>query len=555
MSGPSPSPGEFGRRALLSHMLLVTLVAATAAASLWRGLHTYDPFHWGLMLADARRLCEGGVPYRDLWVPYGFLTTVAQGVAFCVAGRSMVSVLGVTVLAWSIGVYLLGRLTAKLTGDTGAAVAAAGLLVLLHPAVEYPWPNYLAFPWLAGGALLLTHERIDESRRVQLMAGMLLGLAVLARDGLWPAVVGTIIGRTLLHHLRPATTRAEARRTGGTLLLGAALPPVLLLGILWMAGLLPYWHAVSVRLTQLYVTEVFPSMSGRFPFAPFVEWLGAGLAGLDPRRALLDTVDPRRTLVVLTLCANAAAILIYLRHGAKPWRHASTIALLAFMLTSAAFHLPELFRLATGSLIGVATLVLAARAWKPLAAVLVMLAGAMWVTVPTLRGGGPLALFPTRETLEHAAEVRDPSLLAGMRWRPERARYYAAIQAAYTALSQTTPCHELRLYNHSFDGVVAALSPFPLLHPSPIGPGGGLPFSLPSFQTLRPERELPVAIAQRNAVAVMRVRGQLVLPADFLPWRVFPMPAAPWFSDGTGWMELTIPIRCRPQAEAGSPPR
>jgi hypothetical protein len=115
-------------------------------------------------------------------------------------------------------------------------------------------------------------------------------------------------------------------------------------------------------------------------------------------------------------------------------------------------------------------------------------------------------------------------------------------------LQRATPCSALRLYNHSFDGVVAALSPFPLLHPSPVGPGGGQPFSVASFRTIRPERELAVALAADAPLVVTHVAGQLALPATFERWRAFPMPPAPWFSDGSGRMQLMVTRRCLPPA-------
>ena len=68
--------------------VLIALIASVAA-SMWQGQYTIDHVHWGLMLSNAQDLMSGRTPYRDIFIQYGFLTTLIHGVAYAVAGENL----------------------------------------------------------------------------------------------------------------------------------------------------------------------------------------------------------------------------------------------------------------------------------------------------------------------------------------------------------------------------------------------------------------------------------------------------------------------------------
>ena len=62
----------------------VILCAAVAVivASVVQGAYNLDPHHWGLMLSNAVDFDRGRVPYKDIFIQYGFLTTLLEYVFF-----------------------------------------------------------------------------------------------------------------------------------------------------------------------------------------------------------------------------------------------------------------------------------------------------------------------------------------------------------------------------------------------------------------------------------------------------------------------------------------
>lgn len=86
-----------------------------------------------------------------------------------------------------LGLFALYFLSMQITKDKTLAIFSFVSAVLLHPIAIYPWSNYVAFPFLAFGALFLFSYR--HAVIMKFFAGFLFGLAILAREGLFPALI------------------------------------------------------------------------------------------------------------------------------------------------------------------------------------------------------------------------------------------------------------------------------------------------------------------------------------------------------------------------------
>ena len=51
-----------------------------------------DALHWGLMYANATQLKQGLIPFKDIFIQYGFLTTWIQAFAMHFLGDTVVAV-------------------------------------------------------------------------------------------------------------------------------------------------------------------------------------------------------------------------------------------------------------------------------------------------------------------------------------------------------------------------------------------------------------------------------------------------------------------------------
>ena len=50
----------------------------------WQGMYNNDPVHWGFMLKNAIDLKNGLIPFKDIFIQYGILTTVAHSISLLI---------------------------------------------------------------------------------------------------------------------------------------------------------------------------------------------------------------------------------------------------------------------------------------------------------------------------------------------------------------------------------------------------------------------------------------------------------------------------------------
>ena len=48
--------------------------------SVWQSQYIYDGHHWGLMASNAADLLRGKVPYKEIFIQYGLITTIIHSI-------------------------------------------------------------------------------------------------------------------------------------------------------------------------------------------------------------------------------------------------------------------------------------------------------------------------------------------------------------------------------------------------------------------------------------------------------------------------------------------
>jgi hypothetical protein len=187
-----------------------------------------------LPIVNAERLQAGEVPHRDFFTLYPPLVPALDALTLRLAPGSILAV-RVLCLAFVVaGLLLVSEIATMLSGD-GRAGAALGVLA----AVMYgapPWGYPLVHATVLVLAALLVALRSSGPRWIFLV-GALLGLAATARHDL--AAVGSLPVVGLV------AARTRSPRSVGLALLGAAVPVLLLAGLLALGG------AGSAALDQL----------------------------------------------------------------------------------------------------------------------------------------------------------------------------------------------------------------------------------------------------------------------------------------------------------------
>ena len=146
-----------------------------------------DPHHWGLMYASAADLNKGLIPYKEIFIQYGFLTTLIQSFSLKILGNTVVSVGIITGIFYAANIYLSYCLWQKIL-DRWLSSLAAVLMFLIHPYIIYPWSDYFSYTFLLVSLLILT--KMPERGSRYFLAGVFLAFSFLARQ---TVLVSTLI--------------------------------------------------------------------------------------------------------------------------------------------------------------------------------------------------------------------------------------------------------------------------------------------------------------------------------------------------------------------------
>jgi 4-amino-4-deoxy-L-arabinose transferase-like glycosyltransferase len=92
------------------------------------------------MYANAADLNRGLIPYKEIFIQYGFLTTFIQSLSLNIFGNTVVSVGIITGIFYAANIYLSYCLWRKILNRWSSALSSV-VMFLVHGYVIYPWAN------------------------------------------------------------------------------------------------------------------------------------------------------------------------------------------------------------------------------------------------------------------------------------------------------------------------------------------------------------------------------------------------------------------------------
>lgn len=497
------------------------------AYSIWQGTYNLDPHHWGLMLSNAKDLFEGKAPYRDIFIQYGLLTTMVHGAAYALLGENLRALIAVTAFFYAAGIVGVYFVSLRVTGNKKLAVFSFVSACLLHPVAIYPWSNYIAFPFLVYGAWFLLARPVQSASAFA--GGLSMGLAVMAREGLFPAVLifavmATVVNSVSLNEGRPTRVSRALWFWGGLL-----LPLTLFFAYLYQEDLFAYWYKTAVLLPRMYVNVLMPH----------------GLAGAAYKLARFFVVgiidlNVRIIFFALILLSTAYVAKAFLRPvgSSRPTTQQFLLSFFAMLLLSAALHGNEIFRLATSVSVGVVILYwLAGRNGKEN---LLFFVTSLILLVSMGRGADGNYFAPTQQLISQSVEVDTPSVFHGQKWPLAARTFYQSIDNDMRGLASHN-CGIRYYQNTSHDAFLSVLNPFVQYQVAPFKNDIG-------WENLRPELDVEKKISEdSDIVLLLKIPESLVdeyrPPAEYSVARRYVMPKVEFFSQGDHLL-IVVPKRC-----------
>lgn len=465
---------------LFSVFLFFVFIALITLGTLWQGQYNYDPHHWGLMLSNAKDLLEGRQPYKDIFIQYGFLTTAIQAFSYWLFGKNLFSIIFITGIAYSIGVWLIYLVALAVSKSFKIALFSALTCFLVHPIAIYPWSNYISFPFFMAGIFFISNEKINLKK--YFFSGIFFGLAILSRETMAPAIILSLILSSLLDFFDEKKEPLNFLKQKIYLILGLILPIAIFLIYLQVHNLLGYWHILSWELPKIYSTTVFPGTVGLGGVKKFVNNIIDNFLNLNfSWNFFLLLFSVNFFILINKLVKNE-------KFFKTPCLNFILISSLAGI--SSSLHIPEIFRLATFSSVGVITLFIFLDRYKHLNIIFFLFAYTLGSSFLTLKTGN--YFYPNKNVRKNAFSVNSISYFKGQKWPMETIGYYEAIEKDLKNIS-TLNCGIQYHFNNTADALLQVISPFRQHQISPYGTSD-------FFNNLRPDLDFRSKIVRAKDI-------------------------------------------------------
>tara|TARA_A100001015_G_scaffold127154_1_gene140929 strand:- start:1072 stop:2610 length:1539 start_codon:yes stop_codon:yes gene_type:complete len=158
-------------------IIVITISLFSFLISVWQSTYVYDGHHWGLVASNAYDLLNHKVPYKEIFIQYGILTTLLHSIFMKIGSQSVISIFFFTSVIYSISIYYF-FLIVKNKFENKLALFAVLCLVLIHPFVNHPWHNYLTFFFLILSLFYLE----KNTDKYYFISGFLFGLSTLSYE-------------------------------------------------------------------------------------------------------------------------------------------------------------------------------------------------------------------------------------------------------------------------------------------------------------------------------------------------------------------------------------
>ena len=146
--------------------------------SLYVVKHHYDGHHLGLLYSNAQDLVNGNIPYKEIFIQYGFLTTLINSLILILFKNKLFFLSVSGCLFYSISILLISLSLKKLINSNYALVSSL-LILFNHPVPLLPWPNYISFFFITLSIFIITKKNINY-----FISSLFLSLAILSRQEL-----------------------------------------------------------------------------------------------------------------------------------------------------------------------------------------------------------------------------------------------------------------------------------------------------------------------------------------------------------------------------------
>jgi hypothetical protein len=435
-------------------------------STFWQSQYNYDPHHWGLIFSNAKDLANGNLPYRDIFIQYGFLTTFIHSIFYKIQGNLLYLILS-TAFFYALGLISLYFLSLRVTKSYKISVYVVLISLLIHPTVIYPWPNYIAFPFLICSFIFYLEGL--RNQKIFFLSGIFFGLSVLSREGLVIPVLLSI-GLLILNTSLTLNTKKGIIKSNFLLVFGFFVPIFIFLFYLHQIDSLGYWYKLSWLLPKLYL-PLYPDASLKGIFIFFYDIFKK--AGTGDFRWLIFLLMYFFSFLIIVEC-------VIKKNKRIPFY--AILAITSIFFIQSSLHIREIFRLTTASIIGIIPFFVIIERYKQANTVFAILFFAL--ATSAFKGNSGNYFFPSKTIIKNSVNIELPKYFQGQKWNPNVKHYYLSIESDLKRIQEAN-CPIRYHYNFTRDSFLKVMSPFKAYQVATSSMMDGL-----AIESIRPEFDI-----------------------------------------------------------------
>ena len=216
------------------YFFLFLLILSSSIFSIFFLQYVYDGHHHGLMYSNAIDLLNGKLPFKQIFIQYGLLSTIFHSLSLFLFGKQIFSLHIITTLFYSLSIFFIFQIIKKIVDEKYALL---GVFVLLsqHAIPALPWPNYISYFFITASVLSF----INDQKYSSLIAGIFLSFSVLARHDYFIPIFFTLIIYILAYFI--STKSITKPKNLFNLLIGFSLPFFIFILYLLYANIFNDW--------------------------------------------------------------------------------------------------------------------------------------------------------------------------------------------------------------------------------------------------------------------------------------------------------------------------
>ena len=303
--------------------------------SIMQSLYVYDGHHWGLMASNAYELLDNKIPYKEIFIQYGILTTVLHSISLKIFSLNVISIFYVTCFIYSISIIFF-YIVVKNNSNENFGLFSVICLLLIHPFVNHPWHNYITFLFLLISLFFLQ----NVGNKAKIISGIFFALAVLSYEKFF------LIFFIFLLTIFFVGIKNKSLKKFNLFTLGSIIPLIIFFSFIIKKDIFSDWLNFS-SISDLYLNENYIILILNFIKKIFT--YGVFNFVYEPYWLFFFSLIIINSIFVF--------ICIFKKDLLKKQEFILYCAVISLACFSSAIHSFNSFRLATGSILGIMVLI------------------------------------------------------------------------------------------------------------------------------------------------------------------------------------------------------